>query len=267
MFDSNKPVSRRSMLRFLGATAGAVTVMTVAPIASGKVLDAVTGESALPGRSGSLVALTKKLAAAPRRREFKRVPFLVDEPGLWDHEAAMAILAYRAEPRQVWENSDIAAPWLGLMRESMNGQVFAHHHPDFFAVSATHGSAHLALFTQAMWDKYDFASRTVGIAKKNSFIIEKAGVAPSDDRHDIAGFYGAENNNITSLQRRGVVFLGCHDSIHAIARSLQAKTGTDPDVIAADLTNHMIPGVVLVPSVVAFLAEIQRAGFSYAKGS
>jgi intracellular sulfur oxidation DsrE/DsrF family protein len=61
--------------------------------------------------------------------------------------------------------------------------------------------------------------------------------------------------------------VACHDSIHAIARGLQAKAMKDPDVIAADLTNNLIPGAVLVPSVVAFLAQLQRAGFTYAKGA
>ena len=39
------------------------------------------------------------------------------------------------------------------------------------------------------------------------------------------------------------------------------------DAIAADLTNNLVPGVVLVPSVVAYLAELQDARFTYAKGA
>lgn len=227
----------------------------------------LVAETALPKGAQTLDALAARLAAAPRRREFKRVPFMVFAPEYWDHEAAAEILSYRGRPTQAWENSDISAAWVGLMRESLNGQVFAHHNPNFLSVSATHGSAHLALFNQDMWDKYGLASHTGGIAKRNSFILEKPGVAPTDSREDIGGFYGAMNNNIATLQRRGVVFIGCHDSIHAIARGVVARTSADADVVAADLTNNLIPGVVLVPSVVAFLAELQRAGFSYAKGA
>lgn len=267
MSQFDRPVSRRSMLRLIGATAGAVAAMQVAPAAAHGLLGATTGQSALPEGATTLAALTKKLAQAPRRRGFTRVPFLVDQPELWDHEAAAELLAYRAKPRQVWENSEITAAWINLMREAVNGQVFSHHHPDFIAVSATHGTAHLALFNQAMWDKYGFAERTNGTVTRNVYILEKAGISPSDDHHDMTGFYGIGNNNIVSLQRRGMVFLGCHDSIHAIARSLQAKAGQDPDVIAADLTNNLIPDVVLVPSVVAFLGELQQAGYGYAKGA
>jgi intracellular sulfur oxidation DsrE/DsrF family protein len=105
--------------------------------------------------------------------------------------------------------------------------------------------------------------------RTNSLIIEKSGVSPTDDLQDLSGFYGPSNNNIVSLQRRGAVFFACHDSIHAIARKIRGLAGfaaTPADVVAAYLTNNLIPGAVLVPSVVAFLVELQRAGFTYSKG-
>jgi intracellular sulfur oxidation DsrE/DsrF family protein len=266
MSDASQPINRRAALRLMGVVAGAFATMKIAPAVAGSMA-AGSPEGALPHGADTLASLTQRLATAPRRRDFKRVPFLVDEPEYWDHEAAAELLNYRGKPTQVWENSDIGAAWPGLMRESLNGQVFAFHNVDFLEVSATHGIAHLALFNQAMWDKYGLASKTGGVATRNTFIIEKPGVSPTDDHHDIAGFYGAMNNNITSLQRRGAVFVACHDSVHAIARGLQAKAAADADVIAADLTNNLIPGAVLVPSVVAFLAQLQRAGFTYAKGA
>jgi intracellular sulfur oxidation DsrE/DsrF family protein len=267
MLDFSLPTSRRAALRTAGA---AMTIAAIgnASAASGPDGGARSARSAIPPAARSLSALTDRLAAIPRRRRFTAVPFLVDNRDLWDYEAAAELLAYNGGPRQVWENSDIAAAWLGLMREATNGQVFAHGHPDFLAVSATHGTAHLALFSQEMWDKYDLASHTGGAATSNRFILEKAGASPADDRHDINGFYGISNNSITALQQRGAVFVGCHDSIHAIARGLhKPDTDVSADLIAADLTNNLIPGVVLVPSVVAFLVELQRVNYTYAKGS
>jgi intracellular sulfur oxidation DsrE/DsrF family protein len=266
MQETTQNLSRRSVLRLLGVAAGTVVALRVAPAAASGMLTNSYGE-ALPDGAQTLASLTQRLADAPRRRDFKSVPFMVDTPEFWDHEAAALILGYRGRPSQVWENSDIGAAWPGLMRESLNGQVFAHHNPDFLSVSATHGSAHLALFNQEMWDKYDLAEKTGGVATRNTFIVEKPGVVPTDDHENIAGFYGAMNNNIISLQRRGAVFVACHDSIHAISRGLQAKASKNADLIAADLTNNLIPGAVLVPSVVAFLAQLQRAGFTYAKGA
>jgi hypothetical protein len=83
-------------------------------------------------------------------------------------------------------------------------------------------------------------------------------------------FYGLNNNNIVTPQWRGLVFVACHDSIHVMTRGLHAApefSRSSANEIAADLTNSILPDVVLVPSVVAFIAELQRSGYSYAKGS
>ena len=220
--------------------------------------------------SAELNAFTKRLAAAPRRRDFDSVPFIVHSQAQWDHEAAEIVLSYRNRSRQAWECTEIGAPWLNLMREALNGQVFAHANPGFLAVAAVHGTAHLALFDQAAWETHGLASLAGKSATSNVFVAAKAGTAPSDDLQSLSGYYGPENSNIASLQERGMVFVACHDSIHAIARNLLHAGRSDAmnaDTLAADLTNHLIPNAVLVPSVVAFLAELQRVGFSYAKGS
>jgi intracellular sulfur oxidation DsrE/DsrF family protein len=220
--------------------------------------------------SAALDTLKKQMAAAPRRRRFSAVPFMVTRKDQWDHEAADLVLAYRNRSLQVWETTEIGAPWLNLMREAVNGQVFSHGNPGFLAVAAVHGTAHLALFDQQAWDQYGLATLSGGAATRNTYVAVKAGTSASDDLQNLAGYYGPENSNITTLQERGMVFVACHDSIHAISRNLchlgrgGART---PDELAADLTNHLIPGAVLVPSVVAFLIELQRAGFTYAKGA
>ena len=46
---------------------------------------------------------------------------------------------------------------------------------------------------------------------------------------------------------------------------LSVQLYTVRDALAADLTNHLIPGVVLTPGAVATLPELQQAGFYYAK--
>jgi hypothetical protein len=37
------------------------------------------------------------------------------------------------------------------------------------------------------------------------------------------------------------------------------------DAIAAELTNHLLPDIVLTPGAVATLVELQRAGFTYCR--
>ncbi len=110
-----------------------------------------------PKGARELLALSERLANAPRRRDFKTVPMILDHSDLWDHEALSEVLAYKGQSKQVWDNTEIGGPWLNLMRNSLNNQVWSFKHPDFLAVSATHSSAHFALYDQTTWDKYQLA--------------------------------------------------------------------------------------------------------------
>ena len=260
MTDTNE--GRRAILRAgLVAAAGAAALAT-RPAAAAEA-------SLLPQGAGALEELAKRLAAAPRRRDFKSVPMVVDNPDQWDHEALAEVMSYRGGPKQVWDNTDIHSPWLNLMRNSLNGQVFAFRHPDALLVSATHGSAHLALYDQAMWDKYDLPKLAGGGMTRNKLIDEpKAAAADPKDLENPEGIYSPEDNAIPSLQRRGVVFIACHNAIWEQANRI-LKSGVNPDrltldQLTAELTNHLIPGVVLSPGAVATMLELQMAGFHYA---
>ena len=108
----------------------------------------------LEADGADLRRLTARLAAMPQRRDFKTVPMILDDPAFWDEAVIRAIMAYGLVTKQVWDNTVIEGPWLNLMRNSLNAQVWSFRHSDFLVVSATHGFAHLALYDQAMWDKY-----------------------------------------------------------------------------------------------------------------
>ncbi|MEJ0095915.1 MAG: hypothetical protein WDN46_21655 [Methylocella sp.] len=94
----------------------------------------------LPKGATRLQELTDRLAQAPRRRDFKTVPMILTTPDQWDHEALSEVIAYQPFPKQVWDNTDIGGPWLNLMRNSMNAQIWSFKHAEFLAVSNTHGS-------------------------------------------------------------------------------------------------------------------------------
>lgn len=224
----------------------------------------------LPAGAKSLPRLHAELEKAPRRRDFKTVPMILDNPDLWDDAALKLVLGYGGGPKQAFDNVDIAGPWLNLMRNSLNAQVFAYRHPDFLVVSATHAAAHLALFDQAMWDKYQLAKMTGGKIERNNFIVEQKGASiDAKDYENPDGAYSSHNNSIPALQQRGAVFMGCHNSIWEVSERLIAA-GVNPDklshdAMAAELTNHLIPGVVLTPGMVGTLPELMAAGFSFAK--
>lgn len=191
-------------------------------------------------------------------------------PDQWDHEALSEVIAFSGGPKQVWDHVDIAGPWLNLMRNSLNAQIWSFKNPDFLCVSATHGSAHLALYDQAMWEKYQLASLTGDKFKANT-LIEQPKLASADPANfeDPEGVFSSADNAIPTLMRRGVVFLACHNAVAELADRL-IKKNVNPDklsfeALTAELTNHLIPEIVLTPGVVATLPLMQQAGFHYAK--
>ena len=194
---------------------------------------------------------------------------ILNHPEQWDHEALNEVLAYSAPQKQVWDNTEIGGPWLNLMRNAVNSQIWSFNHPDFLAVSVTHGTAQLALFDQAMWDKYQLTKLAGEDFDTNTLIIEhKAAAADPTNYEDPAGAFSGEDNSIPPLMRRGVVFMCCHNAIWEQAAAL-IKLDINPDrlaqaALAAELTNHLVDGAVLIPGAAGTLPELQQAGFHYA---
>jgi intracellular sulfur oxidation DsrE/DsrF family protein len=223
-----------------------------------------------PTGAKNLRDLSHALAAMPRRRDFTTVPMILDKPDQWDPAPLAAVVGYKGGPKQAWDNTDLSGPWLNGMRNSMNSQIWSFKEPNFLCVSATHGPAHLALYDQDMWDKYGLAKIAGNNVARNTFINTPP--AASHDPADfqaVEGAFSSKDNSIVVLQRRGVVFLACHNAIWELAERL-VGAGQNPDhatvdVVAADLTNHLVPDVVLTPGVVATLVKLQQAGFAYSR--
>ena len=230
----------------------------------------VAVESALtPPGATHLDALKKRLAATHRRRDFKTVPMILNDPEQWDQEALTEVLSYGAAQKQVWDNTAIGGPWLNLMRNALNSQIWSFKHPDFLAVSVTHGTAQLALFDQVMWDKYQLTKLAGEDFETNTLIVDrKEAAADPANYEDPAGPFSGEDNSIPALMRRGVVFMSCHNAIWEQAAAL-IKLDINPDklshaALAAELTNHLVDGAVLIPGAAGTLPELQQAGFHYA---
>jgi hypothetical protein len=220
-----------------GLTAG------IAALAAGPAAAAANG-------AGTIAELQARLAKIPARRDFKTVPLVLDTPDLWDDAAIREVAAYRGGPRQVWDNKDIASGWAGFMRNALNGQTLSFKNKDFLTVSMTRGDAQLALFDQASWDKYGLAKLTNGRFGSNTFIVPGAG--------------DAQDPSIPTLMKRGVVFMACHNAIWGAAgRVIAGGAKGAHEEVAADLTNHLLPGVILTPGALATLPVLQDAGFHY----
>jgi hypothetical protein len=254
--------SRRAALVGFGALAVGAAALAAGPSR------AATTERIIPPGARELSELMERLGRASRRRDFKTVPMVLEHPDFWDDEALQEIIAYRGTRKQVWDNTDLRGPWLNLMRNSINTQIFSFGHKDFLAVSATHGTAHLALFGQPMWDKYELATLAGAKFKTNTLAMPKPAPTAFADVEDSKSVFGSNGDTIPALQERGVVFMACHNAIWEVTAKLIA-TGKNPDqtsheAVAAELTNHLIEGVVLTPGIAATIPELQQVGFHYA---
>lgn len=229
-----------------------------------------TTDPLAPQGAKTLDALMTKLASIKPRRDFKTVPMILDNRDQWDAEALDAVLHYAGSPKQSWDNTDLTGPWLNVMRNAMNSEIWSFKHPDFLCVSATHGSAQLALYADAMWEKYGLAKLAGGNVKDNHFVAatEASAQDPANYQNEKGPFSPAANS-IQGLQKRGAVFLACHNAIWELCERLIA-TNNNPDHLSTDkmcaeLSNHLIPQVILTPGAVGTLVELAHAGFAYTR--
>jgi len=259
---------RRSAIQTLGLGIAASAIgLVVGRTASA---EAAFASALTPQDAGQLNALMRRLAKAPRRRDFKSAPMILTDPEQWDHQALSEVLAYKPVPRQAWDSTDIGGPWLNMIRNALNAQIWSFKHPDFLAVSVAHGTANLALYDQAMWDKYQLTKLAGDKFKTNTLILDQRAES-ADPAHfeDPAGAFSPADNSIPALMRRGVVFMSCHNAIWEQAAAL-IKADLNPDklsheALAAELSNHLIAGVILIPGAAATMPELQQVGFHYAK--
>lgn len=253
-----------------GALIGLSVGLVTSRLAQADAANAATDATLEPRGASNLHDLLQTLGETPRRRDFKTRPMIADNPEVWDAAALNAVLAYQGGPKQAWDNTDLTGPWLNAMRNSLNSQIWGFKQPNFLCVSATHDAAQLALYDQETWDKYQLAKLAGGGVTRNTFIV-----APPASAHDPLDFqspegvFSSKDNSIVVLQRRGVVFMACHNAIWEHAERLSA-VGQNPDHlpvdrIAAELANHLIPDVVLTPGAVATLVNLQQAGFAYSR--
>ena len=170
---------------------------------------------------------------------------------------------YKGGAKQAWDNTDLTGPWLNGMRNSLNSQIWGFKEPNFLCVSATHGPAHLALYDQDTWGKYQLAKLAGGNFTRNTFIIAPpASVRDPADFQAIEGAFSSKDNSVVVLQRRGVVDRGAAAELEAGIDDVDAG-GADPD---RGLRRLDEPGLVLegscqgIAPVARGLGPMQRLG-------
>ena len=134
---------------------------------------------------------------------------------------------------------------------------------DVNLVIGVHGDAIPVVLTDALWSRYkigeqyevtDGGTKTAGV--RNAFITANA---------TAAGLVTPGAKPVEGLQKRGVRFLVCMNTIAGATKKLSAAGLGGADEIRAAILGGLLPGVIVVPAMVVALTQLQERHVTYIK--
>ena len=175
--------------------------------------------------------------------------------------------------RQVWEAVAFHPQVFSNIKNSLNGLQFGFGYgPNEIAmVFAPHGPSGAYNYTDEMWAKYRLSDAFKlkdaqgNPVTSNIYLIPSHPIDRSLNPDGPSSFF--QDTSIQTLQSRGVVFLTCHTAVEEQARAI-VTSGFAPSMkavdVADDLLTHLIPGTLVVPSMVSTIAVLQsRHKYTY----
>ncbi len=129
--------------------------------------------------------------------------------------------------------------------------------PDVLPLLGISGNAYPIVFNDQIWKKYRFGAtsktndpRTGQVSTRNIFWKPKAGEPMVEFGVDV-------------LQGRGAQFLFCNNVFRGVIRQVMRETSRPYDEVRAELKAGFLPGVIVVPAIVAAMAVAQSRGAGY----
>jgi hypothetical protein len=145
-----------------------------------------------------------------------------------------------------------ARNYLNGIRDGWNAEA-----PDVIAVLGISGDAYPIVFDDAMWEKYGLGEwsktndpRTHAPSVRNVWWQPRADEPMADFGVDV-------------LQRRGAQVIFCNNVFRGVIRTLMARTGRAYADVRGELKAHFLPGVIVVPAMVAAMGMAQHHGCAY----
>jgi intracellular sulfur oxidation DsrE/DsrF family protein len=194
---------------------------------------------------------------------------LVERRADFDERSFAAVVGRPARIRQLYEAVAFEPAVLGSIKNSFNGLQFGFGYPAGTIVIALagHGPSAAYGYGDYIWRKYrlgEFMKLRDSAGQPlvtNVYLDAHAPFDPQADPDDDAGMY--QDTSIAMLQRRGLTVLTCHTAVEEQARSIVkrgfAPAGMTADDVAGDILTHLIPGALVVPSMVATIAVLQSS--------
>lgn len=224
------------------------------------------------GASASLAAFAA--ASADAAEPVPGGTHLVEQRADFDESNFDRIVGRPADIRQLFEAVAFHPQVLGNVKNALNGLSFGFgYRPDRISIAfCPHGQSASYCYTDYIWKKYnvgealklkDAQGKTV---VSNVYLEPSHAISDSNDPNDPTSIF--QDTSIQTLQKRGVVFTTCHTAVEEQARMLvrggfgpAGSTATD---VANDILTHLIPGALVVPSMVGAIAVMQaRYKYTY----
>jgi hypothetical protein len=199
---------------------------------------------------------------------------IVEEKSEFDYAGFVKLVERPgAAVHQLWDMDGYVPRALGAIKSAYNGYQFGYGiAPGSIAmVACLHGYANAFAYNDATWAKYKigeafgFKDPSGNVVATNIFYHARSQPTTTTDPNDGESMY--QDGTIEALQRRGLNVLVCHTAAAEQARTLiaagAAPQGSTPADVLTDLLANLMPGVTIVPSMVATVGILQNR-FKYA---
>jgi len=198
---------------------------------------------------------------------------LVWKSSEWKFAEFRKLVNHSASVKQVYDVTQISdGKFLNNVKNSLNGLRFGFDVPEeqMKIVAALHGPANMINYDDTIWSKYEIGEwlkvtdpTTGKPAVRNIFFASSHPVdaaARAKDPDDPDSMY--QDKAVQTLLARGVQFLSCHTALEEQARILvkRNRLSQKPEELVKEMLAHALPGVLVVPSMVAAIALLQAQG-------
>lgn len=219
------------------------------------------------------------VVATPGTGEARSVPggtHPVERRADFDERAFVEVVDRPAQIRQLYEAVAFSPGVLGSVTNSFNGLQFGFGYaPRAISVAfAGHGASAAYGYSDYVWKKYRIGEFFTLTDEKgtsissNIFWGSRVPFVPTADPDDPSTMY--HDSSIQTLQRRGLILLTCHTAVEEQAKAIVKKgfapANMMPTDVADDILTHLVPGALVVPSMVATIAVLQATyRYTYVK--
>ena len=212
-----------------------------------------------------------------------------DDPEPW-------LRALRGKHRQLFhshDRMDATVLWQARAFIDLYEKSYGVKSSDLSVVIAAHGQTGGMLFNDALWSKYELGRMYRVTMREPGADVPAAQPAPmpvtdakaSDAKPadakpawPPAGRVAATRNvfhtgragdpvndqtSIVALQKLGVTFLLCDNALKQFSGYVARKSGSTPEQAHEELRSNLVPGTVLVPTMLIAINRAQEKGCSY----